>query len=132
MPGGEGVLKSLRLGAHRVDRFRRRREAAGEHEVVGVDLGQGAARGGRLSAAEVADLDEGQRSRRPGHRHQGVDRSGWGVGEERAVALSRLRLLGSMCSWASAGAGMVAKASICGPRSRSGWISSAPVRSSPR
>src|SRR3984885_5984326 len=61
VPGSEGVLDGLGLGAHRVARFGGGGEATGEHDVVGVDFGLGSAAwdGARQRAAEGAGLDGG-------------------------------------------------------------------------
>src|SRR5262249_5897265 len=58
VPGAEGVLKCLRVRAHRGGQVGRGCEADGEDHVLGVDLGLGAAAGGGMGecAAEVADL----------------------------------------------------------------------------
>jgi len=66
--------------------------------VAGVDVGLGAATGGGAGerAAEVPDLDAGQRCAgvRAGHGDHGVDRGGGEAGGERAVALVGYRLVG--------------------------------------
>jgi hypothetical protein len=80
VPGGEGVLDRPRLRMHHSLQVGCEGPAHGNHQVVRVDAGLGAAAGGGAGegAAEVADLDGGQqrvgvRARQP---DQGVDRGG--------------------------------------------------------
>ncbi|HEX6449118.1 MAG TPA: hypothetical protein VF060_06635 [Trebonia sp.] len=97
MPVGEGVLDRSRLRAHGGGQVGCGGGAHGVQQVIRVDAGLGAAaRGGAgQRAAEVADLDAGQRrvGLRSCYRDQGIDRGGGEVGHERALALGGHRLV---------------------------------------